>query len=63
MLILIAIFSIPQLIKAWNTPVENYDKYYNIKNSVRIEYGILYIGLVALLSIMVYFLVDEFGRL
>lgn len=59
MLILIAIFAIPQLIKAWQYPAENHESYYNIKNSTRIEYGILYIGLVVLLSLMIYFLVDQ----
>lgn len=63
MLILVAIFAVPHLVKAWKHPKEDYGNYYNIENSIRVEYGILYIGLVGLLSLMIYFLVDEIGRL
>nr|WP_253308384.1 site-2 protease family protein [Rickettsia endosymbiont of Ceutorhynchus assimilis] len=63
MLILIAIISLPQLLKAWNYTSKNQESYYNIKSSLRFEYGVLYIGLVIILSLMIYCLIDELKNL
>jgi Zn-dependent protease len=54
-LLLIAIFALPQLKKAWyfdpNSP-EN-KAYYDIKNTARFEYAVLYLGLAIILALMV----------
>ncbi len=55
MLIVIAILSFPQLVKAWNydpTTSEN-QSYYNVENTVRFEYTILYLGLAIILALMI----------
>lgn len=55
MLIVIAILAFPQLIKAWNydsNAPEN-KNYYNVDNTVRFEYAILYLGLAIVLALMI----------
>ena len=54
MLIVIAFLTFPQLVKAWNydpKAPEN-QSYYNVKNTVRFEYAVLYLGLVIVLALM-----------
>lgn len=55
MLIVIAILAFPQLAKAWNynpSAPENKD-YYNVDNTVRFEYAVLYLGLAIILALMI----------
>lgn len=55
MLILVALISFPQLVKAWNfnpKAPEN-QAYYNIENTVRFEYTALYLGLAIILVLMI----------
>jgi Zn-dependent protease len=56
MLILIAILSVPHIIAAWRHDPKKAETaaYYSASLSDKIEYGALYIGLIALLSIMAY---------
>ncbi|WP_225769268.1 site-2 protease family protein [Inquilinus sp. Marseille-Q2685] len=55
-LLLVALFAAPQVLKAWrhdpNSPEAQ--AYYNAPLDARIEYGVLYLGLTALLAIMTY---------
>ena len=55
MLILIAVLSLPQVIKAWHfnpKALEN-QEYYNVKDTTRFEYGALYLILIVVLAVMV----------
>jgi Zn-dependent protease len=55
-LIMIAILALPQLKKAWNfdpQAPEN-QRYYGTATSAKIEYGVLYLGLSAVLALMTY---------
>jgi len=55
-LLLVALFAAPQVMKAWrhdpNSPEAR--AYYNAPLDARIEYGVLYLGLTALLALMTY---------
>lgn len=55
LLMVIAIIAIPQLIKAWkfDPADEKNQEYYAISSSTRFEYAALYIGLAALLALMI----------
>jgi Zn-dependent protease len=56
LLILIAIFALPQVFKAWHyDPQAPENKiYYGVKDSVKFEYAVLYLALVIVLALMVY---------
>jgi Zn-dependent protease len=56
LLALIAIISFPQLMKAWNyDPAAPENKaYYSAPLQTKIEYGVLYLALAALLAVMTY---------
>lgn len=56
MLIIVAILACPQLIKAWNydARLPEIAAYYDdVKDSTRLEYAILYLGLTAILGLMI----------
>jgi Zn-dependent protease len=56
MLFIIAIFSFPQLVKAWNYDPKAPENvaYYNVPLQAKLEYGGLYLALTAYLSVMTY---------
>jgi Zn-dependent protease len=56
LLIIIGIIAIPQLIKAWkyDPQAPGNIAYYNVAAETKMEYGVLYLGLAALLAIMSY---------
>lgn len=55
-LIMIAVISFPQLVKAWKYDPASPENvaYYGVSAATRIEYGALYLGLAALLGVMTY---------
>lgn len=55
-LLLVALFAAPQVLKAWRHDPSSPEAqaYYNAPLDARIEYGVLYLGLTALLAIMTY---------
>lgn len=55
MLIVIAILSFPQLVKAWNydSKAPENQAYYRVKGTVRFEYAVLYLGLAIILALMI----------
>ncbi len=55
MLILIAVFALPQLLAAWRYDPKAPDNiaYYNVPLSVKLEYTTLYIGLAVILGLMI----------
>ncbi|MFM8454445.1 MAG: hypothetical protein ACKOAD_05745 [Gammaproteobacteria bacterium] len=55
MLVVIAIIAAPQLIRAWKYDSQSpeFEQYYNVKNSVKIEYACLYIILITVLALMI----------
>ena len=66
MLILIAILAYPQLKIAWDhfrhgNPDET-SEYYNTPLNTRVNYGVLYLGMIVFLSMMTYSLHTELGR-
>ncbi len=66
MLILIAILAYPQLKVAWDhfrhgNPDET-SEYYNTPLNTRVNYGVLYLGMIVFLSMMTYSLHSELGR-
>jgi len=54
LLIIIAILSLPQLIKAWHPDANTAENqaYYQVPATVKFEYGTLYIGLVVILALI-----------
>jgi len=54
MLILIAVISFPQLIKAWNYDPKKPENqlYYHVKDTVKFEYAVMYLGLIIILALM-----------
>ena len=56
MLLLIAIIALPNLRAAWNYNPEAPENrlYRNVPNAVRVEYGVMYLGLAAVLAVMTY---------
>jgi len=66
MLILIAVLAYPQLKIAWDhfrhgNPDET-SEYYNTPLNTRVNYGVLYLGMIVFLSMMTYSLHAELGR-
>lgn len=53
MLIMVAIMAVPQLLKAWKLKGEDQQDYYTISGAVRFEYAVLYLGLAAVLAMMI----------
>jgi Zn-dependent protease len=53
MLFIIALLALPQLRKAWRGDAPN-PGYYAVAAETRVEYGIMYLGLTALLALMTY---------
>ncbi len=55
-LLIVAILAAPQVWKAWNYDpnAEENRAYYHVPNKVRVEYGLIYLGLTAVLAIMTY---------
>jgi Zn-dependent protease len=55
LIFLIAILAFPQLKKAWyfDASAEENQRYYDIKDTARFEYTVLYLGLVIILAMMV----------
>lgn len=55
-LLIIALIAAPQVWKAWNydPDAEENRAYYSVSNKVRVEYGLIYLGLTAVLAIMSY---------
>jgi Zn-dependent protease len=55
-LVMIAVISVPQLIKAWNYDPKAPENlaYYDVPTQVRLEYGCLYLALTAYLGVMTY---------
>jgi Zn-dependent protease len=55
-LIVVTILAVPQLIKAWRYDPRAPENvaYYGVPMATRIEYGVLYLGLTAVLAIMTY---------
>ena len=66
MLILIAILAYPQLKIAWdhfrNGNPDETSEYYNTPLNTRVNYGVLYLGMIVFLSMMTYSLHTELGR-
>jgi len=56
MLVIIAVLAIPQLMAAWryDPSLPENQAYYGIPGQVKLEYTVLYLGLLALLGIMTY---------
>ncbi len=56
MLLLIAIIALPNLRAAWNYNPDAPENrlYRNVSNAVRVEYGVMYLGLAAVLAVMTY---------
>ena len=55
-LMLVAILAVPQLLRAWNfDPASEENRaYFNVPVRVRFEYGVIYLGLTAVLALMTY---------
>ncbi|WP_243369888.1 site-2 protease family protein [Microvirga solisilvae] len=55
-LFIVALLAAPQVWKAWNYDpnAEENRAYYDVPNKVRVEYGLIYLGLTAVLAIMTY---------
>lgn len=66
MLILVAVLAYPQLKQAWTHfrqgNAGEASTYYDAPLNARINYGVLYLGLIAFLSMMTYSLHNELGR-
>lgn len=67
MLLLIAVLAYPQLAQAWQQlrhghATEAQQAYYETPLNTRINYGVLYLGLIIFLSMMVYLLHEQLGR-
>ncbi|MYM21065.1 site-2 protease family protein [Duganella sp. FT135W] len=61
MLILVAVLAYPQIKEAiWGDPAKP-DHYYTVARDTRINYGVLYLGLVAFLAMMSYSVHDMLG--
>ncbi len=58
MLILVGVLAIPQLQAAWRGDPGPSPHYYDVKLESRINYGVLYLGLVAFLAVMSYSIHD-----
>src|SRR5450830_14820 len=58
MLILVGVLAIPQLQAAWRGDPGPHPHYYKVKLESRINYGVLYLGLVAFLAVMSYSIHD-----
>jgi len=54
MLIVVGLLAIPQLKAAWRGETGPTPDYYNVKLDTRVNYGVLYLGLVAFLAVMSY---------
>lgn len=55
-LLLVALLAAPQVWRAWNydPKAEENRAYYGVPNRVRLEYGVIYLGLTAVLGLMTY---------
>jgi hypothetical protein len=55
-LLIVALLAAPQVWKAWNYDpnAEENRAYYGVPNKVRVEYGLIYLGLTAVLGLMTY---------
>lgn len=62
-LLIVAILAAPQVWKAWNYDpnAEENRAYYDVPNKVRLEYGLIYLGLTAVLAIMTYHVHEMLG--
>ena len=58
MLIVVGLLAIPQLKAAWRGDAGPTPEYYNVKLDTRVNYGVLYLGLVAFLAVMSYSIHD-----
>jgi len=58
MLIVVGLLAIPQLKAAWRGETGPTPDYYNVKLDTRVNYGVLYLGLVAFLAVMSYSIHD-----
>lgn len=65
MLLLVALLAYPQLVQAWkhlrHGPGEA-SAYYETPLNTRLNYGVMYLGMIAFLSMMTYSLHNELGR-
>jgi Zn-dependent protease len=62
MLILVAILAFPQVKAAWSGTGPASSEYYDVKMETRVNYGVMYLGLVAFLAVMSYSIHDMIGR-
>jgi Zn-dependent protease len=61
MLILVAILAFPHLKAAFSGAGAGHGEYYEVKMETRINYGVMYLGLVAFLAVMSYSIHDMIG--